>query len=208
MNRKQIFENNQKWIDKKLQKSKSYFEDLIKGQNPHTLYIGCSDSRVTAEEIMGLETGEMFVVRNVANLVNSLDISIMSAIEYAVTHLKVSNIVVCGHYYCGGVRAAMTSEDIGIINPWLRSIRDVYRLHRQELDLIEEEHQRYMRLTELNVREQCFNLLKVATVQRAYFAHELEVYGWVFDMGSGKIIDLNLDIENLIKKIRAIYRLK
>lgn len=124
---------------KKISTSKNYFEDLGKGQTPELLYIGCSDSRVTAEDLMGLGPGEVFVHRNIANMVISIDLNVMSAVNYAVEHLKVNHIVVCGHYAYGGVKAAMQSADLGILNPWLRNIRDVYRIHKMELNAIENE---------------------------------------------------------------------
>jgi carbonic anhydrase len=138
MNIEQVFINNEQWIKEKLASNKDYFSDLSKGQSPEFLYIGCSDSRVTAEDIMGVQPGEVFVHRNIANLVNSVDLNVMAVINYAVRHLKVNHVVVCGHYYCGGVKAAMQASDLGILNPWLRNIRDVYRLHKDELNAIEE----------------------------------------------------------------------
>src|SRR5512133_2296015 len=166
MNIDQIFRNNQQWISEKLKIDSEYFKNLSLGQNPEVLYIGCSDSRVTAEELMGARPGEVFVHRNIANMVANSDLSAMSVINYAVSHLKVRHIVVCGHYYCGGVKAAMQSADLGILNPWLRNIRDVYRLHRAELDAIQNEDQRYNRLVELNVQEQCVNVIKTSDVQK------------------------------------------
>ena len=127
-----IFENNRKWIEKNQGTDANFFEKLSKGQNPEVLYIGCSDSRVTAEELMGAGPGEVFVHRNIANVVSNIDLNAMSVIEYAVTHLKVKHVVVCGHYFCGGVKAAMQAQDLGILNPWLRNIRDVYRIHKDE----------------------------------------------------------------------------
>ncbi|MFZ1848703.1 MAG: carbonic anhydrase, partial [Saprospiraceae bacterium] len=165
---KEVFANNEKWIQDKLNLDPEYFEKLSQGQNPEFLYIGCSDSRVTAEDMMGLKPGEAFVHRNIANLVNNVDLSVMSVLNYAVRHLKVNHVVVCGHYNCGGVKAAMQPADMGILNPWLRSIRDVYRLHRTELNAIEDMDSRYDRLVELNVQEQCVNLIKTAAVQEAY----------------------------------------
>ena len=155
-----IFENNRKWQETKRQQCPDYFKDLADGQNPEYLYIGCSDSRVAAEELMGFEPGDVFVHRNVANLVHGLDMNAASAIEYAVSHLKVKHIIICGHYNCGGIKAAMLPEDFGTMNPWLSNIRDVYRLHQEELDAIEDEHLRYDRLVELNVQEQCLNSSK------------------------------------------------
>ncbi|MFA6059974.1 MAG: carbonic anhydrase [Taibaiella sp.] len=207
MNIQDVFKNNEQWIADKLKSDKNYFENLAKGQSPELLYIGCSDSRVTAEDIMGLRPGEAFVHRNIANLVNNVDLSVMSVINYAVRHLKVNHVVVCGHYQCGGVKAAMQSADLGILNPWLRNIRDVYRLHRDELNAIEDLEQRYDRLVELNVQEQCVNLLKTAAIQEAYKQRGLIVHGWVFDIKSGKLIDLKINFEKILKDIMEIYHL-
>ena len=135
---KAIFENNKKWIEKKKNEDIDFFDKLVKNQNPEFLYIGCSDSRVTAEELMGLGPNEVFVHRNIANVVNTLDMSSTAVIEYAVEHLEVKHIIVCGHYYCGGIKAAMEPKDYGLLNPWLRTIRDVYRLHKTELDAIKD----------------------------------------------------------------------
>ncbi|RRQ50182.1 carbonic anhydrase [Maribacter algicola] len=202
-----IFDNNKNWIEDKLSLQPNYFNDLGKGQKPEFLYIGCSDSRVTAEELMGLNPGEVFVHRNIANMVINIDLNTMSVVEYAVEHLKVNHLVVCGHYACGGVMAAMQSADLGILNPWLRCIRDVYRLHKDELNDIENEEKKYDRLVELNVQEQCVNLIKTAVVQKAYRQRELTVHGWVFDVHSGKLIDLNIDFEGILKEIMEIYHL-
>ena len=155
MDIKKIFDNNKEWVKSKLDLDSNYFSNLSEGQSPEILYIGCADSRVTAEELMGVAPGDVFVHRNIANIVPNTDLSSMSVIEYAVTHLKVNHIVVCGHYYCGGVKAAMQSADLGILNPWLRNIRDVYRLHKMELNAIENEDERYKRLVELNVLPRC-----------------------------------------------------
>ena len=207
MNIQQIFKNNQEWIQDKLNLDKDYFKNLSQGQNPDILYIGCSDSRVTAEELMGAAPGEVFVHRNIANMVPNTDLSAMSVIDYAVMYLKVNHIVVCGHYFCGGVKAAMQSQDLGILNPWLRNIRDVYRLHRKELNEIKDEEQRYMRLVELNVQEQCFNVIKTAEVQLGYRDRHLTVHGWVFDIHSGKLIDLKIDFEKVLANVMEIYHL-
>lgn len=204
---KKIFENNRTWVDEKLNLDKNYFANLSEGQSPEILYIGCSDSRVTAEEIMGAAPGEAFVYRNIANMVSNLDLSAMSVINYAVVHLNVKHIVVCGHYYCGGVKAAMQNNDLGILNPWLRNIRDVYRIHKAELNAIEDEDAKYRRLVELNVQEQCANVLKTAEVQVAYRAGNVTVHGWVFDIHSGKLIDLNIDFNKIVEGLREIYRL-
>lgn len=204
----EIFKNNQEWVAEKLNVDPNYFKNLSEGQSPEVLYIGCSDSRVTAEELMGVGPGDAFVHRNIANMVINTDLSSMSVINYAVQHLKVKHIVVCGHYYCGGVKAAMQSADLGILNPWLRNIRDVYRLHKTELNAIEDEEARYKRLVELNVEEQCVNVIKTADVQRAYRDRNLTVHGWVFDIHSGKLIDLNVNYEKAMKDIMEIYHLE
>ena len=202
-----IFENNKAWISSKLKDNPDYFKKLNQGQKPEVLYIGCSDSRVTAEDLMGMQPGEVFVHRNIANVVNSIDLNAQSVINYAVKHLKVKHIVVCGHYNCGGVKAAMEQKDLGLLNPWLRNIRDVYRHHSTELNLIQNEHERYNRLVELNVEEQCINVLKMAEVQKAYKENNLKVHGWVFDISTGRLIDQNLDIESILAEIMQIYRL-
>ncbi len=207
MDLSKVFENNKSWIKQKLDVQDNYFEELGKGQSPELLYIGCSDSRVTAEDLMGLEPGEVFVHRNIANMVISIDLNAMSVLNYAVDHLKVNHVVVCGHYACGGVKAAMQSADLGILNPWLRNIRDVYRIHRNELNAIENEDQRYNRFVELNVKEQCVNLIKTAAVQRANRERGLKVHGWVFDIHTGQLIDLNIDFEKYLKDIMEIYHL-
>ena len=191
---KAIFENNKKWIEKKKNEDIDFFDKLVKNQNPEFLYIGCSDSRVTAEELMGLGPNEVFVHRNIANVVNTLDMSSTAVIEYAVEHLEVKHIIVCGHYYCGGIKAAMEPKDYGLLNPWLRTIRDVYRLHKTELDAIKDEEQRYRRLVELNVE--------------SYLAEGFPiVHGWVFDIKTGQLIDLNLNFEEILHNIQKIYSL-
>lgn len=204
---KRVFDNNEKWIQEKLKVDPNYFENLAKGQNPDLLYIGCADSRVTAEDLMGCEPGEVFVHRNVANMVVSTDLNCQSVIEYAVKHLEVDHIIVCGHYGCGGVQAAMQSADLGLLNPWLRNIRDVYRMHADELDSILDDSKRYRRLVELNVQEQCINVIKTAVVQKAYRNRGLTVHGWVFDLASGKLIDLEINFDHILKKIMEIYQL-
>jgi len=206
MNIQDVFKNNQTWVEEKLKTDAHYFENLSKGQNPEFLYIGCSDSRVTAEDLMGIKPGEAFVHRNIANLVNNIDLNVMSVVNYAVRHLEVNHVVVCGHYNCGGVKAAMQSQDLGLLNPWLRNIRDVYRLHKTELNALDEDA-RYDRLVELNVQEQCVNLIKTAAVQEAYNKRGLKVHGWVFDIRTGQLIDLKIDFEKILKDIMEIYHL-
>lgn len=207
MNLDKVFENNEKWIEEKLKVDPNFFDELGKGQNPELLYIGCSDSRVTAEDLMGLGPGEVFVHRNIANMVIGIDLNVMSVIDYAVEHLKVNHVVVCGHYSCGGVKAAMQSADLGTLNPWLRNIRDVHRIHKSELNAIDDEEKKYDRLVELNVQEQCVNLIKTAAVQKAYRDRGLKVHGWVFDIHTGKLIDLKIRFEDILKNIMEIYHL-
>jgi len=202
-----VFKNNERWIADKLAINPEYFTELSKGQTPEFLYIGCSDSRVTAEDLMGIQPGQAFVHRNVANLVNNVDLNVMTVLNYSVRHLKVNHIVVCGHYNCGGVKAAMQPADMGILNPWLRNIRDVYRIHKDELNAIEDEGKRYDRLVELNVQEQCVNLLKTAAVQQAITERGLTVHGWVFDIRTGKLVDLKIDFDAILQDIKEIYNL-
>lgn len=204
----QIFENNRAWVAEKTATDADFFQKLAADQRPEFLYIGCSDSRVTAEDLMGLQPGEVFVHRNVANLVNATDLNVMAVINYAVRHLGVKHVVVCGHYNCGGVKAAMQPLDLGILNPWLRNIRDVYRLHREELNAIADEHARYNRLVELNVQEQCINVIKLAAVQQQYVEHGYPtVHGWVFDLHSGLLKDLHINFRQVLHDIQEIYNL-
>ena len=205
---KTIFENNKKWVLEKTKDDVDYFTKLAKDQDPEYLFIGCSDSRVPANQIMGLEPGDVFVHRNISNLVCATDLNVMSVINYAVVHLNVKHIVVCGHYGCGGVKAAMQPKDLGILNPWLRNIRDVYRMHKVELNAITDEDERYRRLVELNVEEQSVNVMKLASVQKAYMHKKYPiVHGWAFDLKTGLIKDLNLDFDEKLKEIQEIYNL-
>ena len=204
----QVFENNRKWIADKLAVDAQYFERLAQGQNPEILFIGCSDSRLTAEELMGAEPGQVFVHRNIANIVGATDLSALSVIEYAIAYLDVKHVVVCGHYECGGVRAAMQAKDFGVLNPWLRNIRDVYRLHMQELSAIDDEGLRYRRLVELNVEEQCVNVIKTAVFQKTFLSKQRPtVHGWVFDIREGRLVDLRIDFARKLSGIREVYDL-
>ncbi len=204
----ELFDNNRRWVESKLAADERFFDKLAADQNPDYLYIGCSDSRVPANEIMGLDAGEVFVHRNIANLVVNTDLNVMSVINYAVDVLHVKHIIVCGHYNCGGVRAAMIPKDMGLLNPWLRNIRDVYRLHEAELDTIADEGARYNRLIELNVYEQCRNVVKTAVVQQHFLKEGYpQVHGWVFDMHNGLLQDLKLDFPQMLRDIQKIYNL-
>ena len=202
-----IFENNKDWVARKLHDDPVYFQNLSKGQNPKFLYIGCSDSRVTAEDLMGVRPGEVFIHRNIANLVNNVDLNVMSVLHYAVRTLRVQHVIVCGHYNCGGVKAALQNADLGILNPWLRNIRDVYRLHKEELINIKDEDGRYNRLVELNVVEQCVNLIKTAAIQEAHMERKLLVHGWVFDIHTGRLIDLKINFDKIYAEMMEIYKL-
>lgn len=202
-------ENNKKWIAEKLSEDSEYFTKLAKGQSPEFLYIGCSDSRVTAESLMGVSPGEVFIHRNVANLVISTDNNINAVVQYAVEHLKVKHIIVCGHYECGGIKAALNPSDMGQLNSWLQTLRDVYRIHRAELDSISDEHKRFDRLVELNVREQCINIIKIDHVQRSWYKTGYpHIHGWVFNVRNGELIDLGLKMEQVFSEVRSIYDLK
>ena len=204
-----IFKKNEKWIADKLAVDANYFDKLSKGQSPDFLYIGCSDSRVTAEDLMGLQPGEVFIHRNVANQVIPTDNNINAVIQYAVEHLKVKHVIVCGHYECGGVKAALHPSDMGQLNSWLQTLRDVRRLHSGELDGIADDRRRFDRLVELNVREQCMNIIKIDHVQKAWYRTGFpKIHGWVFDVRSGKLIDLGLKMEQEFASIRHIYDLK
>jgi carbonic anhydrase len=204
----QLFENNAEWVRKKLQNNEHFFEELAQGQTPEYLYIGCSDSRVTAEDMVGLGPGDVFVHRNIANLVHGVDASSMAVIEYAVMYLEVKHVIVCGHYNCGGVKAAMTPKDMGLLNPWLRGVRDVYRIHRKELDALTDETRRYERLVELNVQEQCINVMKSSAIQLKYMEKGFpSVHGWVFDIKTGKIIDLRIDFRQMLSGLIEIFNL-
>lgn len=204
----QILENNRLWAEARLRQDPDYFTTLAKEQTPDYLYIGCSDSRVPADVIMGVEPGDVFVHRNIANVVANTDLNVAAVIEYAVVHLKVKHVIVCGHYNCGGVKAAMQSQDLGILNPWLRNIRDVYRLHKEELKAIEDEGARYGRLVELSVVEQCINVVKTAAVQQCYLRSGYPVvHGWVFDLPTGMIKDLQINFEEQLAAIQEIYNL-
>jgi carbonic anhydrase len=208
MTYEEIFINNRKWSESKRRGDPGFFRKLATGPRPEFLFIGCSDSRVTAEEMMGAGPGDIFIHRNIANLVPNNDLCSAAVVEYSIKHLRVKHIIVCGHYACGGVKAAMEAKDLGILNPWLRNIRDVYRLHHDELRAIADEDARYNRLVELNIQEQCLNVIKMASWQKSFLeTGEPEVHGWVFDVKSGRLIDLDINFRELVKSIREIYDL-
>lgn len=186
----------------------NYFQDLAKGQTPPLLWIGCSDSRVPANEIIGAKPGETFVHRNIANMVIHSDMSMLSVLDYAVNVLKVKHVLVCGHYGCGGIKAAMGNDSVGIIDNWIRHIKDVYRLHHKELDSIEDETERFNRFVELNVIEQVYDLAKTSIVQSAWKkGQELSIHGWVYGLNSGYVTDLNVNFSS-DKDLDNVYQLK
>lgn len=194
---KKILENNKAWVEAALEKDPHYFADLAKGQTPPLLWIGCSDSRVPANEIIGAKAGEVFVHRNIANMVVHSDMNMLSVLDYAVNVLKVKHVIVCGHYGCGGVKAAMGNQSIGIIDNWIRHIKNVYRLHHVYLDSIVSESDRFNAFVELNVKEQVFDLAKTSIVQSAWKnGQELTLHGWVYGLNSGFVTDLNVNLNS------------
>ena len=191
-----LFRNNKKWVTEKLGADPDYFKKLSQGQEPLYLFIGCSDSRITANEITGTDAGELFVHRNIANIVVHTDLNVMSVLQYSVEVLKVKHVIVCGHYGCGGVKAAMEKHPMGLIDEWLRNIKDVYRIYRTELDAITNENEQLRRLVELNVREQVYHIAMTSILQNAWAnGQQVAVHGWVYDIAEGYLNDLNIDIE-------------
>ncbi|MCC7030536.1 MAG: carbonate dehydratase [Chitinophagaceae bacterium] len=201
-----LLKNNKEWVSKQLDTDPAYFENLAKGQTPEYLWIGCSDSRVPANEITGTRPGEMFVHRNIANMVVHSDMNMLSVLSYAVEVLKVKHIIVCGHYGCGGVVAAMGKKQYGLIDNWLRHIKDVYRLYHKELDAIEDETMRANRFVEVNVKEQVLDLAKTSIIQNAWKNQQpLHVHGWVYDLHEGLIKDLDVTCRGL-QDIHTVYQ--
>ncbi|GAB3218005.1 carbonate dehydratase [Algoriphagus aestuariicola] len=204
---KSLLDNNKKWVESKLELDPEFFHKLANGQKPPLLWIGCADSRVPANEIIGAQPGEVFVHRNIANMVIHSDMNMLSVLDYAVNVLKVQHIIVCGHYGCGGVKAAMGSDAIGLIDNWIRHIKDVYRFHHQELDTIADEDERFNRFVELNVIEQVHDLAKTSIVQGAWRSkQELTIHGWVYGVGSGVVKDLGVNIESN-ESLDQVYQL-
>ena len=203
----QLLENNKEWVAQNLEKDPQFFERLSNGQQPPLLWIGCADSRVPANEIIGAMPGEVFVHRNIANMVLHTDMSMLSVLDYAVNVLKVKHIIVCGHYGCGGVKAAMGNQHIGLIDNWIRHIKDVYRFHQDELNAIKDEKKRFERFIEVNVMEQVLDLAKTSIVQAAWESkQELQIHGWVYDIKDGLINDLKVTIEN-DDQLAEVYQL-
>lgn len=203
-----LFQNNEQWVQNKTATDPSYFQTLARDQSPDYLWIGCSDSRVPANEVVGLEPGELLVHRNVANIFPHTDFNCLSVLEFAVNILNVRHIIVCGHYGCGGVKAAMQDHRLGLVDNWLRNIRDVYANYKQELDGITDENARYDRLVELNVLQQVLNVCHTTIVQEAWNRGQfLCIHGWVYDLESGKLKDLNCCISDATQ-VDTIYRLR
>ena len=198
---------NQAWSEEKTRYDKDFFTRNQNGQTPDFLWIGCSDSRVPANEITGTDPGEIFVHRNIANMVVHSDMNMLSVLDYAVTILKVKHVIVCGHYGCGGVKAAMQHEQYGLIDNWLRHIKDVYRIHSDELEAIPGEEDRFKRLVEVNVIEQVFDLSKTSIIQNAWRERNSpQVHGWVYDLETGLIKDLEVTMDSA-REVPAIYRI-
>jgi carbonic anhydrase len=203
----QLLDNNKKWVAGKLAQDPDYFKKLARGQKPPVLWIGCADSRVPANEIIGAGPGEVFVHRNIANMVVHSDMNMLSVLDYAVNVLAVKHIIVCGHYGCGGIRTAMKNQHIGIIDNWIRHIKDVYRLHRPELDAITDEAARFDRFVELNVFEQVLDLGKTSIVQAAWErGQEVHVHGWVYAIHDGMIRDLKVTLKDN-ETLSDVYKL-
>jgi carbonic anhydrase len=205
---KKLIERNQTWVATKLAIDSGYFQKMAKGQEPPLLWIGCADSRVPANEIIGADPGEVFVHRNIANMVIHSDMSMLSVLDYGVNVLKVKHIIVCGHYGCGGVRAAMGSDTFGLIDNWIRHIKDVYRFHQEELDKLENETERFNRFVELNVIEQVYDLAKTSILQNAWKSNQpVSIHGWVYGVDSGVVKDLNVNMKSN-DMLDEVYQLK
>jgi carbonic anhydrase len=203
----QLLANNKQWVQSKLDKDPEYFKKLARGQKPPVLWIGCADSRVPANEIIGAEPGDVFVHRNIANMVVHSDMNMLSVLDYAVNVLEVKHIIVCGHYGCGGVQTAMTNKHVGLIDNWIRHIKDVYRFHQEELNAIADEKLRFNRFVELNVVEQVLDLAKTSIVQGAWERNqEVHVHGWVYDISDGLIKDLDITIRDN-SSLSQVYQL-
>ena len=205
---KKILENNKQWVESQLKIDSEYFKDLAKGQQPPLLWIGCSDSRVPANEIIGAKPGDVFVHRNIANMVIHSDMNMLSVLDYAVNVLKVKHVIVCGHYGCGGVKAAMGNQSIGLIDNWIRHIKDVYRLHEHYLNTIQDEEERFNKFVEVNAQEQVFDLAKTSIVQNAWRnGQELTLHGWTYGLNSGYVTDLGVNMSSN-EELDEVYQLK
>lgn len=203
--RDKLFLSNKAWAQEKLQDDPKYFSELAKDQKPDYLWIGCSDSRVPANEIIGAAPGELFVHRNIANMVVHTDLNLLSVLEYAVTHLGVNNIILCGHTGCGGIKAALSGANFDLLNKWLRNVKDVYYNHRDEIQSIKFESEKVNRMVELNVIEQVNNLVKTSVVQKAWLKRKSpKIHGWIYDMETGllkSVVEKNFESD-----IDAVFR--
>ncbi len=189
-----IFEYNRQWVESKRKNDKNYFTQFGESQSPDFLYIGCSDSRVPANTITGIEVGDLYV---------------QSVIQFAVEYLEVKHIVVCGHYGCGGIKAALKQESFGLLDNWLRNIRDIYRIYYKELELITPFENKIDRLVELNVIEQCKNIIKTSYVQKSYLQKGFPtVHGWIYKTKSGELVDMNVDFKKTLKEVQKVYKLE
>jgi carbonic anhydrase len=204
---KKLLDNNKKWVESKLNLDPDFFKKLSSGQKPPVLWIGCADSRVPANDIIGADPGEVFVHRNIANMVVHSDMNMLSVLDYAVNVLEVKHVIVCGHYGCGGVQTAMTNKHVGLIDNWIRHIKDVYRFHQEELNNIENEKDRFNRFVELNVVEQVLNVAKTSIVQSAWErGQNLHVHGWVYGIHDGLINDLDITLRDN-QSLSQVYQL-
>jgi carbonic anhydrase len=202
-----LLEGNRKWVKEMIEKDPKYFDKLASGQSPEVLWIGCSDSRVPANQITGTHPGDIFVHRNIANVVVHSDMNLLSVLDYSVNVLKVKHVIVCGHYGCGGVKAAMGNGQNGVVDNWLRHIKDVYRIYSDELEAIQNEDERFKRLVELNVTEQVFNVSKTSIIQNNWKDRNYPViHGWVYSLETGLIKDLNVSVDNQ-KDLPPIFRM-
>lgn len=202
-----LLSNNKEWVEEMTSKDKNYFENLSKGQKPPVLWIGCADSRVPANEITGTHPGELFVHRNIANMVVHTDMNMLSVLDYAVNHLEVQHVIVCGHYGCGGVQAAMQNKSLGLINKWIRNIKEVYKDNLTELKKIDSEKKRFDRLVELNVKAQVYDLAKTSIIQQKWKDKSgLQIHGWVYDLHDGVIKDLKVSMESA-EHLNDVFRL-
>jgi carbonic anhydrase len=204
---KRLFDRNRAWAKSVKDRDPEFFGRLARQQAPEYLWVGCSDARVPANELMGMAPGELFVHRNIANLVHNIDINLMSVLEYAINVLKVRHVIVCGHYGCGGVRAAIERQEFGLIDNWLRKIKDVYAANKEALDSESDPERRLNLLCEINVRQQVLNICHTSIVQNAWRdGRELAVHGWIYSIADGLLKDLGFTIDGA-HAVDSIYRL-
>lgn len=203
-----MLDGNKKWAEDQVVKDPNYFNKLLKGQKPPVLWIGCADSRVPANQVINADPGDVFVHRNIANMVIHSDMNMLSVLDYAVNILKVKHVIVCGHYDCGGIVAAMSNKQYGLIDNWIRHIKDVYRFHKEEMDSIKDEQKRLDRMVELNVYEQVQDLAKTSIIQQAWACgQEIHLHGWVYSLEDGLVRDQNCTIKNSIE-IEGVYQVE